>query len=1244
MKRFLLFLTTLFVFVGGVNLFAADIPTGLLRFKNKRTTTAYLTSKSAGSAVGASKTTADWSQIWLVSASGDGFTIRNAKTAEYLQANFSEPAAGKATLYIQYDKNQTTCLNISSKSDFSGSTCLNLGNNGTQITKWNCSNDTGSMWIAEDVTDVTEAEVRQHFKEISGFTDELSEGKYYRIISSYGRAMEDSETLGGDVSTQNVDASRIAQYWTLTKDGSYWRFQNVLTQRYMVPQTTTSAPFHTTTAETVEKLSLNVSFTAMLLSSDDATWTIAAPGSTRGLHDASGQGHMVVLWSTAADASVWQFQEAEVSQEAIDAAREKLDDYDKVVEAFNEIVKQKSALQQALNNLFADKACTVLKDEIAALSDDELEANEYFAKLTDDMKAMVLKVKNNTWKQFTDGTITRDFERFFRAADYRVYSHDETMAGEKFFRMSNAFGRLSGPTGIVANRGDVIYIYVNGQNSKGSIDSHTELFLESVTTDGVAGNHATGSLTPLSVGLNLVQFPEQRMLYILYRVKSDAESSVIYRKLSRYEDIKVHIEGGLLNGYWDATRDMTNADWKLMQKHMLTAPYVNLKTEKLVFQVDREPMLTNEPNEIEGLTRIWNTIAENEDRYMGVEDFDGYFNNIWNVYSGASSYMHSTTRGTWYTESTLSTVLNYNAMRQAGALWGPSHEIGHNHQASIKVCGTTESSNNIFSNINTFEQGIQTSRCYLPSDNFDALAEGTTWVKRDIWNSTRMYFQLYLYFHAMHHDDNFYPNLFRKMRKNPIVISSGWDGTTEYSYVEDGQTKKGTGANITYGRLDYLHLAKMICDVAQADLSEFFESFGMFVPADKVHVGDYSNYLVTTTQADIDAAKAYMQKYPKKLGNIMFIDDHVGPMKAADPDNIFEGLPAADGKRSNNLQQHSGKLPVGDVGDYEDFTADAGYDVTGDYYQITNSTTISFKGSGYIGHKFYDLDGNLVWATNAKSTTLPDKLKSLATNFDKYVCVAAQANMTDVPCPYYNIVKSKKFHADVYFGQEQDSREWVANKSTDFTKYLPENAVAVLRTASTTIPDELFAQANVVSPDATAKNLVINGDQPWYLPTDVTAESVNFKKSNTGYAALNLPFAVSSSDPINPTVGDKAQTARITADGLEIVDAEIIEAGQPVVVSGNVDMYLSNAALLKGSWQEQSDIFMMNAEGTAVEAVASAGPFIYAFDDPTGVRTLAAEKAAHAGARDIFDLTGRRVQNLTKGGVYIIDGKKVIVK
>ena len=32
------------------------------------------------------------------------------------------------------------------------------------------------------------------------------------------------------------------------------------------------------------------------------------------------------------------------------------------------------------------------------------------------------------------------------------------------------------------------------------------------------------------------------------------------------------------------------------------------------------------------------------------------------------------------------------------------------------------------------------------------------------------------------------------------------------------------------------------------------------------------------------------------------------------------------------------------------------------------------------------------------------------------------------------------------------------------------------------------------------------------------------------------------------------------------------------------------------------------------------------------------------GAKVIYDLTGRRIDNITKAGIYIVNGKKVLVK
>lgn len=1226
MKRFLLLITTFLTFIGNTYVLADDIPTGLIRLKNRRTSTAYLTSTTAGSATGAAKKSGDYSQVWVCLTSGSGYTVRSAQTGEYLQANFGSPAAAATTLYIQVSPNATGYYNISSSSAFSGQTCMNLGNNGTSITKWSYSNDAGSDWAIEAVTDVSIDDVKERMLSMTGYAGELSEGKYYRVISSYGRALIDTPEVGGDMSTLPVDASDISQYWTLIKDGTGWRFKNVLTERIIARQTTTSAPFHTSTEANVNQFGLNVAFQVTRTADEwSYKWTIAFPGDQRGFHDASGQSHNMVLWNTSADASVWQFEECEVSQEAIDAARGKLNEYEEIVAQFEEIVKKKSTLQTALNALFDDKACTTLKEEIAALTDEQLAENASFATLTDDMKAMVLKIKNNTWQQFTDGDYTADYERFFRIADYKVYSHYQDMMNSSNFTMSNSFGKLSGPTGIVANKGDVIYIYVDANAS-----SRCTLQLEAVSTDGVPGGNTTGVTTNLKQGLNLFQFAEQKMLYIFYQLNT---TSGLYAQLKRYPDIKIHIEGGQLNGYWDATRGMTNADWKLLQKDLLKAsPVLNLKTEHLVFCMNADKVKECEPNEMEGLMRIWDKIPANEERYMGIEDFEGRFRNIWNVFSIQSNYMYATTYGTYYNETTLPTVMNYATMCEPGNLWGPSHEIGHNHQASINVIGTTESSNNMFSNINTFEQGIWQTRRQLPPDVFSDLAKGTPWLGRDIWNTTSMFFQLYLYFHGMHHDDEFLPNLFRTMRKNPINKGT-YNSSVTYTYTEDGVQKTGQGANVATGAKDYLHLAKMICDVAKADLSEFFEAYGMFVPVSNYHVGDYSNYVVTTTQAEIDAAKKYMQKYSKKLGNIMFIDDHI-VRHPANPDNIFEGKPAADGLVKENFMQSAyNASTAGDVGDYEEFDGHEGYDVDGDYFKISGSS-ITFQGTGYVGHKFYDLDGNLIWATNAKKATLPTKLRTLGP--DKYYVVAAQQNMEDVPCAYYHITKSKTYKSNVYFGQEDGSKEWIANESTDLTKYLPENAIAVL--VSESAPESLKAETNVIAADGTATSIAINGDKPFYLPSDVTAASVAFQKAGTGYAALALPFDVTSDEV------SSLQTASLTNDAVSIQDATAVAAGKPVVFNGKVDIKATEKLIKGGSYQAQSDIKILSSDGQSIEVAETASPFIFSFNNGDGISVIAADGKASSDAAEVFDLTGRRVQHLTKGGVYIIGGKKVIVK
>lgn len=961
MKKLYLILLTLLSLLGSLDSYAEDIPTGLVRFRNKRVSNACLSTAKSGQATGATRNTSQIAQVWVLLQDGNGYSVRSANTGEYLQADFGAPASSKVTLYIQKSPNNTGTqkyVNISSKSDFSGNSCLNLNGDGKTLYAWSYANDAGSDWLIEEVTNFDLDEIRTKLMGLSPYVGELEDSAYYRIVSYYDMVL----TEGTNLATKNLDENNFSQYWRLVKNGTGWSFQSVITDKYIQRQTSTSTPYKMG----VTKVAFNIK---PVQDDWDYRWTIAFGSDASGMHDASSQGHQVVLWSTSAAASEWHFEKVELSEEAIEAARKASGEYDA-------IVKNKTVIQTRLNALFADKACTTLKDEIAALSDDELAANEDFAGLPEDIMNMVLKIKNDTWTKFTNQKTgyVGDYERFFRIADYKIYSNFQDMMNGSNFTMSNAFGKLSGPTGIVANPGDIIYVYVNTSPKTGCT-----LQLEAVSTDGVPGDRRSGETTDLKAGLNLFRFSEQKQLYIFFQLNDTR------KYLANYPDIKIHIEGGQLNGYWDATRGMTNADWALLQQDLLKAsPVVNLKTEHLVFAMNADLVKKCEPKEMEGLMRIWDKIPENEERYMGVEDFEGRFRNIWNAFSINYNYMFATTNGTYYNESTLPTIMNYNNMRNGGGnLWGPSHEMGHNHQASINVIGTTESSNNLFSNINTFESGILNSRRYYPHQNFEYMTTNTPWLERNIWMTTGMFFQLYLYFHVQHHDDQFLPNLFRMMRKKPINKWSGSGGTGPTSYGKD----------------DYLHLAKMICDVAQADLSEFFEAYGMFIPVNMLEVGDYSTYFVTTTQAQINAAKTYMKKYEKKLGNIMFIDDRI-IKKKADADNIFGCVPASDGyKRANDeypyLMASSTSAYVG--GDYESFTADA-QPVTDDWYKLSsNGKNITFQGTkNYAGHKFYDADGNLIWATNKRSTALPEVVLNLG--IENVTIMTANYDMTDTPC------------------------------------------------------------------------------------------------------------------------------------------------------------------------------------------------------------------------------------------------------
>ena len=72
--------------------------------------------------------------------------------------------------------------------------------------------------------------------------------------------------------------------------------------------------------------------------------------------------------------------------------------------------------------------------------------------------------------------------------------------------------------------------------------------------------------------------------------------------------MKIHIDGGELQGYFDLTRGMTNEDWMLLREKLLDKNnIINLKGERVVHVMRNDLVqqaVAESNNEMEGLVRV----------------------------------------------------------------------------------------------------------------------------------------------------------------------------------------------------------------------------------------------------------------------------------------------------------------------------------------------------------------------------------------------------------------------------------------------------------------------------------------------------------------------------------------------------------------------------------------------------------------------------------------------------------------
>lgn len=821
---------------------------------------------------------------------------------------------------------------------------------------------------------------------------QIENGKVYNFIN-IGNNTQSLAFYGIDgVSIASTDTDDYNQLWYVSQNADRsFSLRNLGTGLYLRSSNEASARW-----TMVKEIDANCRFS---YTQAGVGYTLRATNSRDGwhyMHYGANQGY-VVGWSTDAPATQWTTSVVEISNAELDANWRELNEV-------NLSTAVEATYQTALCNLFGDEACTTLKKSFA--NEAAVMADADYLALPAALREMVLKVYRNAWAETNyEGAKPdwdADYAKKYRVQFYEPYNEPETAA--KAIGI-NAHTNMNNPTGIFSTGREVMYVMVEGDIKEGA-----SLYLASCVGHNKLGGYREGA--ELKQGLNVIpSYGVGNNFYINYVVhtfdtsdgKRGHEAKV--RSLKDYPALKIHIEGGAINGYWNKMGDAlytpdTDADWDYIEKRA-TQTDVTVLGEYITLQFPLDYAKSDDGANNKGLSQYYNdevsiTASINSwDNVMMWERFllgllseettlntaknpkspyssqpnvvgyigdetDGGYGDYYNVhglsFGTEGGYMYGSWDHCGYNFNTMGSIIK-DIPTNVGSHWGPAHEIGHQHQSLIQMRGETEVSNNLFANVVLWYLGETTSRVNASDGSLENIlknfnSENGHYLTNNIWGMTHMYYKLFLYYHVLGHNPKFYPRLFEMLRHDPI---------------------EGMGGRVD-GAKAQLHLYKMACRAAGEDLTEFFRAHGFLTPLDGFLMGDYGESTFYMTQEQIDAAIAEVKahKWNENIA-VLFIND-------ATPDGAItshKGGQLSLYDRDGDDLDHDGNraepysVALAEVGNYASFADNSTPNYT---YSITGNT-MTMEGTGGIGFAIFNDEGEVISFSNKKTFELSDECK-----------------------------------------------------------------------------------------------------------------------------------------------------------------------------------------------------------------------------------------------------------------------------
>ena len=865
-----------------------------------------------------------------------------------------------------------------------------------------------------------------------------------------------------------------------------------------------------------------------------------------------------------------------------------------------------SIVNELRSTFFEDAACTTLKAAYQSMGDEALTHALADAGMPTFMAAIAVKLKNEQWAPY---------ERDFRIHSYQAYS-DASYWND---RMKSTGGSYMGnPTGIYVQDNESLYVFVDDD-----VPEDATLYITGCVENDLIYDAKAGS--KLKKGLNIIDGTKGALYYILYT----ADTKSMSKPLSQWPEMKIHIEGGVVNGYYDLSRH-SDKDYKAL----LTAATHKLFTVRgaeALFNFKTETYRKVWPTTIDKSICWFDSLTVWEKELMGFCEsvasgqrvqapycltggesiFPLFYNNpnfAIEGDSGDDGWANSTPYRTSYNSQDCVSA-SFNVIRSDHDDWCAGHECGHNNQSTINLEGGTEVSNNLFSNVVRYLTGRVTSSGDPLATTMTEFASHVPYAKRG--SLIRMYYQLYLYYHQARKNTAFYPTLFQELRKDPLTL---WNNTNNSS----------------------LKFVRKVCEVAQEDLTDFFAAWGFFEPCTNLSVEDYGSHTMTVRLVDINRTLAAISKYPKNR-QILFIEDRVDYV-------LTSGFLARAGQKRRDSDVVG---QYGDLGQFTDFLPGACQPSS--YTYLQSDSLYAMDGTGGVGFLALDAEGRMVYAANTLCFCIPT---SVGSDFTLY--------SVDADGTLHEAIKAGEGAENVYLSQAGTLEDSLSAKAIKAT------VGGVINGSDIKYMRQLISKGNLQSIDLSEVK-VLSGGVAYY---ETYRSSVNAIGNHAFYGcrqliAFRLPESIKRIE--SAAFANSGLREAVIPEGVTTVGGDAFAYCKQlnrVVISSTVKtmsqgVFYSSAvqeAFVLAQTPPSVSLYLFSSK-PVIHVYASAlaaykaspwadyGTLVGDLDDHPEITSVepVREQASDALLQaPVYDLMGRRVTRLMPATIYIRNGKKFI--